>query len=197
MNGSACKCGLTDQFCTLWWNQRPVKFTGSQQHHFGIAFDPVRQLTFDNVNTQLGRIIKRAGLKVWPKRWQNLRATRATELERIFPSHVVTGWCGHTERIAEPHYWMTTESDFARASTLKSDAHMMQHGAEGRSLGRKPPRAPKKKARKNRALRSIALLCEILHWRIGDLNPNPLHEVKHWQNQIRTSLLVHIWCIPG
>ena len=76
-----------------------------------------------------------AGLKVWPKRWQNLRATRATELERIFPSHVVTGWCGHTERIAEQHYWMTTESDFARASTLKSDAHMMQHGAEGSGTG--------------------------------------------------------------
>jgi hypothetical protein len=63
-----------------------------------------------NVNPQLGRIIKAAGLKVWPKRWQNLRATRATELGRIFPSHVVTGWCGHTERIAAEHYWMTTST---------------------------------------------------------------------------------------
>ncbi len=65
----------------------------------------IRKIT--NVNPQLGRIIKRAGLKVWPKRWQNLRATRATELRRHFPEEVVTDWCGHTEAIASEHYWMT------------------------------------------------------------------------------------------
>ena len=88
----------------------------------------IRSIT--NVNPQLGRIIKRAGLKVWPKRWQNLRATRATELEREFPSHVVTGWCGHTERIAEQHYWMTTEDDFKRASTLAGGANVVQYPSE-------------------------------------------------------------------
>lgn len=62
----------------------------------------------------------RAGLKVWPKRWQNLRAIRATELEREFPSHVVTRLCGHSERIATMHYWMTKEGDFERAANLKS-----------------------------------------------------------------------------
>ena len=83
-----------------------------------------------NVNPQLGRIIKRAGLVVWPKRWQNLRATRATELERKFPSHVVTGWCGHTERIAEQHYWMTTEDDFRRAAEQAGGANVVQQVAE-------------------------------------------------------------------
>jgi integrase len=33
-----------------------------------------------NLRTQLERIIGRAGLKPWPKLFQNLRATRATEL---------------------------------------------------------------------------------------------------------------------
>lgn len=74
----------------------------------------LRKMT--NLNPQLGRIIKRPGVQVWPKKWQNLRATRATELEREFPTHVVTSWCGHTERIAKQHYWMTTEEDFKHAS---------------------------------------------------------------------------------
>ncbi len=105
-----------------------------------------RLRSISNLNPQLGRIIRRAGLKEWPKRWQNLRATRATELERQFPSHVVTGWCGHTERIAEQHYWMTTESDFARAAQLTSDAHMMQHGAESSGKWSQTPNGTKTKS---------------------------------------------------
>lgn len=42
-----------------------------------------------NLRTQLHRIIKRAGLKPWPKAFQNLRSSRQTELEEVFPSHVV------------------------------------------------------------------------------------------------------------
>ena len=72
-----------------------------------------------NLGTKLARIIRLAGLKVWPKVWHNLRATRCTELEKQFPSHVVTSWCGHTERIAEAHYWMTTDEDFRVAVTAK------------------------------------------------------------------------------
>lgn len=85
----------------------------------------IRKLT--NINPQLGRIIKNAGLKIWPKRWQNLRATRATELRRHFPEEVVVDWCGHTETIAMEHYWMTLEEDYQKASTFNiPDAYMMQ-----------------------------------------------------------------------
>jgi len=41
-----------------------------------------------NLRTQLERIIAKAGLKPWPKLFQNLRATRATELAAEFPAHV-------------------------------------------------------------------------------------------------------------
>lgn len=106
-----------------------------------------------NVGPTLARIIKRAGLKQWPKPWQNLRASRATELENEFGAHKATEWCGHTERIAEAHYWMVTANDISKASAFvsdagnsdardsdgrikdgekeqTSDAHMMQQGAE-------------------------------------------------------------------
>ena len=39
-----------------------------------------------NLRTQFERIIKRAGLKAWPKLFQNLRASRATELASEFPA---------------------------------------------------------------------------------------------------------------
>ena len=40
-----------------------------------------------NVLPTLQRIIKRAGLKVWPMAWQNMRASWATELENEFGTH--------------------------------------------------------------------------------------------------------------
>ena len=79
-----------------------------------------------NVLPTLIRIINRAGLTVGPKPWQNMRASRATELENEFGAHKATQWCGHTEKIAEAHYWMVTEDDITKAATYVSDAHMMQ-----------------------------------------------------------------------
>jgi integrase len=69
-----------------------------------------------NLRTQLGRIVRRAGVSLWPKPWQNCRATRATELCEEYPAHVVAAWLGHSERIAERHYLQTTEEHFRRAA---------------------------------------------------------------------------------
>lgn len=57
-----------------------------------------------NLRTQFERIIRRAGLTAWPRLFQNLRATRESELAAIYPLHVVTAWIGNTARIAEKHY---------------------------------------------------------------------------------------------
>ncbi len=68
-----------------------------------------------NLRTQLCKIIRRAGLEPWPKLFQNLRATRATELADDYPSHVAADWLGHSATIADKHYRQTTETHFARA----------------------------------------------------------------------------------
>ncbi|MDG1896533.1 MAG: hypothetical protein P8J37_16645 [Fuerstiella sp.] len=83
-----------------------------------------------NVLPTLQRIIKRAGLKVWPKAWQNMRASRATELENEFGTHKTTQWCGHTEKIAEAHYWMVTADAVKQASEWESGAHLVQQVAD-------------------------------------------------------------------
>lgn len=69
-----------------------------------------------NLRTGLIRLIERAGLKPWPKPWQNLRASRATELADEYPSHICTAWLGHTEAVADEFYRTVTDEHFDRAS---------------------------------------------------------------------------------
>lgn len=68
-----------------------------------------------NLRSQLLKIIKRAGLKPWPRLFHNLRATRQTELAAEFPLHVVCDWIGNSKLIAQEHYLRTTEGDFEKA----------------------------------------------------------------------------------
>ena len=58
--------------------------------------------------------IQRAGLSRWPRLWQNLRASRQTDLESTYPSHVTCAWLGNSPKIARQHYLMVTENDFAK-----------------------------------------------------------------------------------
>lgn len=69
-----------------------------------------------NLRTQLLKYIARAKVKPWPKLWQNLRASRATELADLYPSHVCAAWLGHTEKIADTFYRTVTDSHFMRAT---------------------------------------------------------------------------------
>lgn len=69
-----------------------------------------------NLRTQLERIIRKAGLKPWPKLFQNLRSSRATELAKDYPAHVAAAWLGHSISIANDHYWQVRNEDFQRAN---------------------------------------------------------------------------------
>lgn len=70
-----------------------------------------------NLRTQLCKIIRRAGLEPWPKLFQNLRSTRATEVCDMpgIPSHVAAEWFGHSATIADKHYRQVTPEHFERA----------------------------------------------------------------------------------
>jgi integrase len=69
-----------------------------------------------NLRTTFEKIVRRAGLKPWPKLFHALRSSRETELAQDFPIHVVTAWLGNTPAIAMRHYLLTTDTDFERAS---------------------------------------------------------------------------------
>src|SRR5208282_2682445 len=56
------------------------------------------------------------GLVPWPRLFQNLRASRETELAERFPLRVVTDWLGNSPNVALAHYLSTTEEHFQRAA---------------------------------------------------------------------------------
>ncbi len=73
-----------------------------------------------NLRTQLTRIIKRAGLKPWPKLWHNMRASRQTELAETYPIQVVCSWIGNSIDVAQGHYLQVMDAHFERAvSTIQ------------------------------------------------------------------------------
>jgi hypothetical protein len=97
------------------------------------AFDPeaiyvagdLRQNT--NVATTMAKIIKRAGIKPWPKLFQNLRSTRETELNEEYPMHVVCYWIGNSQKVAAKHYLQVTDAHFERETEEKSAAQALQY----------------------------------------------------------------------
>ncbi len=71
-----------------------------------------------NLRTQLQRVIAKAGLKAWPKLFQNLRSTRETELAERWPEHVVRAWIGNSRVVARKHYLQITEEHFERVAQV-------------------------------------------------------------------------------
>ena len=71
-----------------------------------------------NLRTQLLRIIKKAGLKYWPKLFQNLHSSRKTELSERRPEHVVCAWIGNSKAVARKHYLQIAEGHFERAAGI-------------------------------------------------------------------------------
>jgi len=91
--------------------------------------------TMANHRTQFTRILKRAGLKEWPKLFQNLRSTRETELAGQFPIHTVCYWIGNSTLIAAKHYLQVTDDHFDKAvkgvdPAAEKAAHNPAHAAQ-------------------------------------------------------------------
>ena|GEM_PF-2787266 len=80
-----------------------------------------------NLRSRMLDIIWAAGLKEWPKLFQNLRSTRETELAEIFPMHVVCKWIGNSQPVAAKHYLQVTDDHFDRAIQGDSEAAQYVH----------------------------------------------------------------------
>ncbi len=69
-----------------------------------------------NLRTYMLKILAKAGVKPWPKLFQNLRSTRQTELARDWPEYVVCTWMGNSRLIAREHYLQVTDEHFKKAA---------------------------------------------------------------------------------
>jgi integrase len=68
-----------------------------------------------NLRTHFLRILKRAGLRPWPKLFQNMRSSRETELLNQFPPKAVCTWIGNSEAVAMEFYAQVTDEHFRAA----------------------------------------------------------------------------------
>jgi len=91
------------------------------------------RLPNQNLSTQLRRILWAAGIDPWPRLFQNLRASFATDLAARWPAHLCARWLGHTPQIAAKHYLQVIDRDFAAASAtpLLASAPRAAHSTEG------------------------------------------------------------------
>jgi integrase len=80
------------------------------------------RITGQAMTSIVTRAVYRAGVPIWPKLFQNLRATRETELMERFPVHVVCKWIGNSPKIAAQHYLQVTEDHVAAATGARSEA---------------------------------------------------------------------------
>lgn len=83
------------------------------------------------------RYLERAGITPWPRLFQNLRSTRATELSRIYASHVVRAILGHTEEVAQTNYLQPLEEDYdaIRKVSHTSTIQAQKKAAEDNTTG--------------------------------------------------------------
>lgn len=65
-----------------------------------------------NLRTTFQRIIERAGLKPWPRLFQNLRSSCETEWCEQYPIASVTRWLGNSPTIALKHYIQARDVHF-------------------------------------------------------------------------------------
>ncbi|MCA9215276.1 MAG: tyrosine-type recombinase/integrase [Planctomycetales bacterium] len=83
-----------------------------------------------NLRTTFEKIIRRSGLKTWPRLFQNLRASRETELMSRFPAKDVSSWLGNSVPVAMRHYAMATDESFRAAAGLNGGhigGHILGH----------------------------------------------------------------------
>ena len=84
-----------------------------------------------NLRSQLHKIIKRAGLKPWPKAWQNMRSSRETELLKTHPVQAVCEWVGNSPKVAMEHYAQITDEDWGRAASSPQSNSAAENAAAG------------------------------------------------------------------
>ena len=128
-----------------------------------------------NLRTHLLRIIKRAGLKPWPKLFQNLRATRETELAERWPEHVACAWIGNSRMVARKHYLQLTEEHFGQAAiVLTGGAQAVQNPAqqtaELRATDSQDETVGMRTHKSCKRSRWSATVCKSFQWAVQDSN---------------------------
>ena len=124
-----------------------------------------------NLRTTFEKIIERAGVKKWPKLFQNLRVSLQNELEKEHPTHIVCSIIGNSPKVARENYLFTSDDDRAdvltkskqREAEKKSQRNAQQQAAAMPGivkLGEEAERQPPEKTLETLALSPIEIAVE-------------------------------------
>lgn len=75
----------------------------------------IRKHRGENLRTTGEKIVERANVERWGKLFQNLRASRETDLLDSYPIQTACQWIGNSEAVARKHYLMVKDVHFDRA----------------------------------------------------------------------------------
>ena len=73
-----------------------------------------------NLRHRLQRLLTKTGVPQWPRLFQNLRASYATDLVDRVPAHVAAAWCGHTVEVQQSAYMIQRDAHFRAATQGRS-----------------------------------------------------------------------------
>ena len=96
------------------------------------APEEIIQLRGSAVYKKLEFVVFQAGLTKWERLIQNLRSSRAIEIEREFGSVAESEWLGHNPATARRHYLHVLEEEYDRAAaetTAKTTARFVENNA--------------------------------------------------------------------
>ena len=104
-----------------------------------------------NLRTTFLKIIRRAGVKPWPRLFQNLRASCETDLMASHPIHAVTAWIGNSPTVAMKHYLQVLDADFDKASRggAESGAVVVQNAVQSPTATQRHGSTPKREPLEN------------------------------------------------
>jgi len=135
--------GGESRLIPLFAELRPYLLAAFEEAPAGAVYCIERhRLTSVNLRTQAQRFTVRAGLKPWPRTFQNLRASRETELSAAYPLRTVVTWLGNSQPVAMKHYLSVRDEDFTRAAqnpTQQAAAPSAQTCTERKSNLTEPP----------------------------------------------------------
>ena len=92
------------------------------------------------LRSSMESILKRAGIPLYPKLFQNLRASRETKLLDDYPIKDVCTWLGNSPKFAMEHYAMARQESFARAAGLAETSGGPKTGSSRQNGGSRPGR---------------------------------------------------------
>ena len=129
--------GHAERFCPLFPEIRQELTDLWELTETGAVYvfpDDIRNRSETAIYNAVTRIIKRAGFTPWTRLFNNMRATRDSELKRAgFSSDQRAAWLGHSEKISRDHYQMSKvlvdKSDYDRAcafDTLPAEQTIVQ-----------------------------------------------------------------------